>query len=203
MPTGSFSPLTGADVWSLLRPSSHPWKGTMTYTIRQLMKDPAYREYMKRIPPRDDAFNQSDQWRLWVNVPGTNRWMTAQYATYRDVWPVFVRQLRDGNEPTITARRTFYAPPGEFYKVKVKLARPTPSGTTHRIEQRWRQTFAWEDMRDEWCGRCRRPVRFQPLFETHHALKKFPVVCDEDNVRCPICGIRRVAQPSLQNMVRM
>lgn len=171
--------------------------------MRELMDDPIYRAYLKRLPPRDDAFNQADQWRLWVRVTGTDKWLTQQYATYRDAWPVFVKQFRAGNDPTIVSRRTFYAPPGEFYKVRVKRATPTPSGETHKIEQRWRQLFNWSPLDGEWCGRCRRPVKFQPLFETHHALSRFPVVADEDNMRCPICGIRKSAFDPIEKMVRM
>lgn len=173
----------------------------MTISIRQLMDDPIYRAYMKKVPPVE-KHNANPAWQLWVNPEG-NRWLTATYQTYRDAWPTFTGQFKQGREATLTSRRVFYAPPGEFKVVKVKLARPTPSGTTHRIEERWRQTFFWDDYRAEWCGRCRRPVTFRPLFETHHALKRWPVVSDEDNMRCPICGIRRSAQPSIDQMVKL
>lgn len=171
------------------------------------MDDPIYRAYMKRIPLRDDTFNQSDPWRLWVHT-ATNTWLTAQYGSYRDAWPVFVAHLKKGNDPTITSRRTFYAPPGEWYKVKVRKQRkPTPADPSTsfvKIEDRWRQLFFWDDHFLEWCARCRRPVRFESLFETHHALKQFPVVSDEDNIRCPLCGIRRSALPgSYDQMVRV
>jgi hypothetical protein len=173
-------------------------------TMRQLMTDPIYRAYMKKVPPKD--FNPQPAWVLWVN-PSDNRWLTGMYQEYRQVWPIFIGQFRLGREATITSRRTFYAPPGEWYKVRAKLTTPrvSPSGvkTTHRIEDRWRQTFHWNDYRAEWCGRCRRPVEFRPLFETHHALKRWPVISDEDNMRCPICGIRRSAQPPLDQMVRL
>jgi DNA-directed RNA polymerase subunit RPC12/RpoP len=175
-------------------------------TMRQLMDDPIYRAYMKKVPPVD-GFNPNPAWQIWVEEDN-RRWLTATFATYAEVWPVFVKRYRyKMGDPTITSRRTFYAPPGEWYKVRVKLSTPrvSPSGvkTTHRIEDRWRQTFHWNDYRAEWCGRCRRPVEFRPLFETHHALKRFPVISDEDNIRCPICGIRRSAQPSHDLMVRL
>ena len=105
----------------------------------------------------------------------------------------------EGYDPTITSRRVFYAPPGEWYNVKVRLNKPTPSGKTHRIETRWRQLFFW-DTGLEWCGRCRRPVYWMPLFADHHALKRYPAVSEEDNRRCTICGIRRVAMPPIVQM---
>lgn len=180
----------------------------MIISIKELMSDPIYRAYMKKAPA-PDAHNPNPAWQLWVNPEG-NRWLTATYQEYRDGWPMFVTQFKQGREVTLVSRRTFYAPPGEWRTVKVRLDRPrvnqtTGKVTTHRIEQRWRQTFKWDllDPRAEWCGRCRRPVQFRPLFETHHALKRFPVVSDEDNMRCPICGIRRTAQPHLDQMVRL
>lgn len=169
-------------------------------SIRELMNDPIYRAYMKKVPPNTQPHNRTPAWRIWVQSD-TRAWLTKQ-GTYQELWPVFVRFLRNGNDVTLTNVRAFYAPPGEWYLQKVR--RPTPQDPKRIVvEDRWRQVFSWKDPFAEWCGRCRRPVQFRPLFETHHALKRFPVVCDEDNVRCPICGIRRAAQPSLDQMVRL
>lgn len=176
-------------------------------TMRELMNDPVYRAYVKRVPINAQPHNTSPAYRLWVHT-AAGSWLTKQ-GTYQDLWPVFVRFYRENNaEPTITSLRTFYAPPGEWRKVRVRLDKPrlnaaTGELTTHRVEERWRQTFHWDDYRAEWCGRCRRPVQFIPLFETHHALKRWPVVSDEDNIRCPICGIRRSAQPPISHMVKL
>jgi DNA-directed RNA polymerase subunit RPC12/RpoP len=148
-------------------------------------------------------------WKLWVRR-SDGVWLTRDYADYRSAWPVFIKQLKTpGTDATIVSKRTFYAPPGEYRKVKVRLARAivnsaTGELTTHRVEERWRDTFDWDriDPRHEWCGRCRRPVVFQPLFSDHHALRRFPALTEDDNIRCPICGIRRVAQPPRNQMVR-
>lgn len=173
--------------------------------MHELMEDPIYRAYMKKAPAT--PANPNPAWQLWVEQD--NRWLTGTFHSYAQVWPVFVKHFRARTgDPTITSRRTFFAPPGEYYKVRVKLATPVwrvkeGQPVTHVIEERWRQTFTWPDAFAEWCGRCRRPVRFEPLFETHHALKRMPVVSDEENIRCPVCGIRRSAQPRLENMVRL
>lgn len=171
------------------------------------MDDPAYRAYMKTIPLFNAANDHGKPWQLWVSA-GQGKWLTANFTTYRDVWAAFVKRYKlEGNDPTITSRRVFYAPPGEFYKMKVMAARrPTPgdpSTTQLKIETRWRQTFFWDDVRLRWCGRCRRPVSWQPLFSDHHALRRFPAVTEDDNVRCLICGIRASAQPSIDNMEKM
>lgn len=181
-------------------------------TMRQLMDDPVYRAYVKRMPPQHPANDMpGDPWQVWVNR-GNGRWGTVLKSTYADAWAVFVHHYRasaeDHRDVSLVARRVFYAPPGEWYKVKVKRPRrptPTDPNTSHVvIETRWRRTFVWdrEDM-FQWCGRCRRPTLWQILPETHHAIRRLPVVTtDGDRRRCNICGIRAVALPHVDQMTR-
>jgi hypothetical protein len=172
-------------------------------TMRNLMEDPLFRAYMKRVPPRHQANLTGEPWQLWVRSEG-GKWLTRTYTSYQEVWPIFVSRFRlPDQDPTITSRRLFYAPPGEWYTVKVRLSKPTPSGTTHRVEQRWRQLFFWDGSDLNWCGRCRRPVFWQPLHSQHHALRRMPAVTEEDNYRCGICGIRWIATPSIEQMTKM
>jgi hypothetical protein len=173
--------------------------------MHTLMSDPMYRAYMKRVPATPHSFNTSGEpWQVWVETPD-HKWRTKNFATYQEVWPVWVKYFRmDGYDPTITSRRVFYAPPGEYYKVKVrKPRRPTPDNAATIkivIEERWRQLFFWDGMDLEWCGRCRRPVYWLPLFADHHALKRYPAISEEDNRRCTICGIRKIAMPPIAQM---
>lgn len=177
-------------------------------SMHTLMDDPLFRAYMKKVPAQRHANNNGEPWQLWVDR-GQGRWGTTLRKTYPDVWKVFLHHYRagDGRDVTIVSRRVFYAPPGEWYRQKVRRQRrPTPDNkaTSHIvIEDRWRQTFFWEGLDLHWCGRCRRPVIWMPLFETHHALRRMPAVTDQDNYRCIICGIRWCAQPSLADMVKM
>lgn len=198
----------------MMMPLTTPREGTTmpprltVPSIHALMDDPIFRAYMKRVPPATHANNGGEPWQIWVRTV-SSKWLTRTYPTYRDVWPVFIAKFRDTVDTadvTITSRRVFYAPPGEWYKVKVrKPRRPTPddkSTTRIVVEDRWRRLFHW-DTGLEWCGRCRRPVYWQPLFTTHHALRRMPAVTEDDNLRCIICGIRWVAMPRISEMVRM
>jgi hypothetical protein len=180
-------------------------------TMHELMTDPVYRTYMKTMPPAHPANTHGKPWQLWLRR-SDGVWMTKQYPTYREAWPVFVKHYRTmpdypGLDITVTSRRVFYAPPGEWYRVKVRRPRrPTPAdpSTSHVvIETRWRQTFHWDGVGLEWCGRCRRPTFWKALPSTHHALRRMPAVSTEDNERCVICGIRRVGQPHIDQMVRL
>jgi hypothetical protein len=173
------------------------------------MDDPQFRAYMKRMPPTHPANTHGEPWQIWVETPA-HKWQTKTYPTYRDIWPMFVRKLRAPEEAvdvTITSRRVFYAPPGEWYRQKVRKPRkPTPDNkaTSHIVvEDRWRQTWFWDGSDLHWCGRCRRPVYWMPLFSDHHALRRQPAVSDEDNYRCVLCGIRWIATPAMESMVRL
>lgn len=175
-------------------------------TMRSLMEDPLFRQYMRTTPRKLHAHATGQPWQLWVRDDG--RWLTRTYASYREVWPIFVSRLKTpGQDPTITSRRVFYAPPGEWYYQKVrKPRRPTPDNPATSqivVETRWRQLFHWDGVDLHWCGRCRRPSYWMPLFSNHHALRKMPAVTEEDNYRCIICGIRWIATPTIDQMVRM
>lgn len=177
-----------------------------------LLEDPTFRSYMKRVPPAHHALSYGEPWQLWFRRHD-GVWLTRTYASYRDVWPVFVKRVKfihdyPGQDVTITSRRLFYAPPGEYYRVKVRRPRrPTPdnpSTTKVVVEERWRQTFFWDDIRLRWCGRCRRPVYWAPLHSGHHALRRQPAISTDGNPeRCFICGIRSDAMPDVDQMVRI
>jgi hypothetical protein len=175
--------------------------------MASLMDDPAYRAYMKTVPITTPQLAHGEPWQLWLRREDDGKWLTRRYTSYREVWPVFVAKFRDpAYDPTITSRRVFFAPPGEWYDVRVKKPRkPTPADKRTTVvvtETRWRQTFFWDGYDLEWCGRCRRPVFWQALWPGHHAIRLMPAMTTEDNVRCVICGIRRIAMPPIDQMVR-
>lgn len=194
----------------MLRPSITPGETVPTTPtpMRALMDDPIFRAYMKQIPSLPPALRTGDPWQVWVHR-GEGRWGTALRSTYRDAWTTFLHHYRadDHRDVTLVSRRVFYAPPGEWYKVKVRIKRrPTPDNpatSQFRVENRWRQTFYWDAVDLHWCGRCRRPTYWMPLFADHHALRKYPAVSDEDNYRCIVCGIRWVATPAIDQMVKV
>ncbi|MET0416524.1 MAG: hypothetical protein ABW022_10945 [Actinoplanes sp.] len=175
--------------------------------MKQLLDDPIYRAYMKRAPANREPHNPAPAWQLWVET-AEHKWLTKTYASYVDGWRAGVARYRLGDDFTLTSRRVFYAPPGEWYRVKVRRQKAyvnpsTGEVRTHDVQTRWRQTWFWDDLNLNWCGRCRRPVVWMPLFSFHHALKRLPAVTEEDNYRCIICGIRWIAQPDISQMVKM
>lgn len=169
-------------------------------TMRQLLDDPVFRSYMRRPPQLPVVLRHGNPWQLWVRtIRGT--WKTGQMPTYADAWRATARRVRDDEDAAdvcLVSRRVFFGPPGQWESYKVRI---TEKGKSSRIETRWRwvHTFHWEPGL-EWCGRCRRPSRFLPLPNTHHALRRAPAVSGEDNERCMFCGIRWVAMPDIDRM---
>lgn len=173
-------------------------------TIHNLMSDPLYRQYMKRMPARHQANATGNPWQLWVDR-GEGRWGTAFKPTYPDAWTAFLHHYRadDGRDVTLVSRRLFYAPPGEWYRVKIRRNPTANDPSPWKLEWRWRQLFWWDEIDLAWCGRCRRPTYWMPLFENHHALRRMPAISPEDNQRCTICGIRWIATPSIAQMIKI
>ena len=177
--------------------------------MRALMEDPLFRQYMKITPRLPSALRTGNPYQLWVDRGG--KWGTTLRSSYADAWKVFVHHYKasrdDHRDVTLVSRRVFFAPPGEWYRVKTKVPRrPTPDNKQNwqwKLDWRWRQLFFWDDTDLHWCGRCRRPVFWLPLFESHHALRKAPAIAEDDNIRCNICGIRWIAMPSAEQMVKM
>lgn len=173
-------------------------------TLRELLDMPAFRSYMRKPPPLPAPLRHGNPWQVWVRTTrGT--WKTGQFPTYAQAWMTTARKVRkdpDTSDVSLVSRRVFYAPPGEWesYKVRVK----GKGEVKPHIETRWRwlTTIEWDAGLD-WCGRCRRPSRFMPLHEGHHALRRAPVIAPDDNLRCMFCGIRWVAQPDISQMNRI
>lgn len=172
-------------------------------TMRSLMDDAVYRAYMRKVPPHHPANTHGDPWQLWLRT-SEGRWKTGRYPGYRDVWPTFTTALRSPQaaDVCIVSRRVWYAPPGKYEKYRARVT-DRKTQTTSIVERtRWVTTFAW-DASLSWCGRCRRPSHWMPLFSDHHALKRQPAVTTLDNLRCVYCGVRWIAQPELSEMERI
>lgn len=175
-------------------------------TIFDLLDDPVYRAYMKRVPTAHFSLSYGQPWQVWARTED-GRWLTRKFDTYAAAWNVLVKYYRRRGEIgdiALVSRRLFYGPPGEWRKVKVKRANKTPVGQPltfrYDIEERWYPTFAW-DAGLEWCGRCRRPTTFRKLWPDHHALRRQPCLStDDDPVRCTYCGVRRTATPDISTM---
>jgi hypothetical protein len=180
--------------------------------IRSLMEDPIYRAYM-RTPPDPyviyagttrphPALTMGEPWQVWVQV-GDTKWKTGRFTSYADAFNMMARAVKANVlDAVLVSRRVFFPPPGEWEEYKVRVRDPRTKGIRIEVRERWVQTFHWDDIRLEWCPRCRRPSEFRRLHWTHHALRSQPCLTDDDPYRCMYCGIRRAAVPDIATLVR-
>lgn len=174
-------------------------------TIRDLMDDPVYRSYM-RTPPvtiGNPSLTFGQPWQIWVQTRD-DRWKTGRFSTYPQAFNMMARAVKAPNasDVALVSRRVFFPPPGVWEQYKVKVRRRDGS-VVIETRERWVQTFIFDDIRFEWCPRCRRPTEFRWLHWTHHALRQQPCLTEDDPHRCMYCGIRRVAVPDINALVRM
>ena len=181
-------------------------------TIRDLLDDTIYRAYVRQVPARTvtyagvtrphPAFTFPGAWGVWARTEA-GRWRTGTFDAYPDAWRTTVKAYRNPDiaDVALVSRRVFYGPPGEWYKVRVKVPPRQGQPATTRIEERWRVTFHW-DSGLEWCARCRRPSAFRNLTPDHHALRH-AIAISEDNGggRCVFCGIRSAALPDIDTLI--
>src|SRR5688500_13269327 len=132
-------------------------------TLNNLLEDPVYRAYVKRVPFLPENLRHGSPWAVWAQRTN-GRWAGGMFATYADAWRVVVKAVRSENvrDVALVSRRWLFSAP---------------------------EGFVWDDRTFEWCGRCRRPTTFVTQY-THHALKGVPL-SEEDPRRCYYCGVRK------------
>lgn len=148
-------------------------------TIRELLRDPVYRTYVKKTPvmPAHHMF----PWQVWGLTTAKGTWKTKRYPTYREALDQMIAMLKAPGttghkfaDVAITSLPVFYAPPAKLQ---------------------------WSPFLD-WCSRCRRPTSFSSYDDetTHHALRHRIALTEDLPHRCVYCGIRKVAMPSYSGL---
>lgn len=168
-------------------------------TIRDLMDDEVFREYMTTPPPLEQEhrlLQLPGAWRIWVKTTDA-RWKTRLHDTYTGALTQMTGLLArtEVDDVCITSRRVFFGPPGTWKKFKQRVPARGTIPAQVKIVEKWVPTFAWDDAYFSWCARCRRPSSFRELYADHHAIRLQAIVTAEDNVRCVYCGIRALALP--------
>lgn len=138
-------------------------------TIHELMDNPLYVSYLRKIPRIPANIAHGNPWMLVSRIvtdDGRNGWTIKYFETYRDMWPVFVSRFKNPRylDLSLVSRRKFFTPP---------------------------QHLVWDPSYD-WCPRCRRPSTFIEK-PKHHALKGIDYRTTEEPFVCYYCGIRWAA----------
>lgn len=158
-------------------------------TIRELLRDPQFREYFTKPPKLPDIYTPERMpWKLYVLKKGETKWRAKRFGTYKDAFEGFKKMLPLIENASINCPTLGFMPPIRNVRVKGKY-RVVQGGHKKQVIK----TIVWglkgvQDEEHHWCSHCRRPTIFR--FATSRIMVKdgFTIPADEPAMRCVICG---------------
>lgn len=142
--------------------------------MRELLKDPLYRQYFLTAPRLPYKLASPNPWRLWVDLG------------VEDDEGYYIPDFRKKDFPTFKEAFVYIKPRIKFIGDKL-----TDFAISSRIigfvAPRSVRALYSDDY--QWCIMCRRPTLFEP-YDTHHALKNSLHRYFTDMPVCMFCGSR-------------
>jgi len=172
--------------------------------MSELLKDPAYRRFITRLPEVPTPANNkvlSPMWVVYVRLKPDSPWKRKSFRSYKKAFKFFNKARKVGvYDLAINNKRIYYDPPSRFVRIKGKFVIGSDGvkrQATKLVE--WKPRLSAEDADHEWCGYCRRPVEFK-YYNKHAAIKRpdslWDIPLDNSVRRCCICGAsERIAIP--------
>lgn len=132
-------------------------------TMRELLADPIYRPYLLKTPRLPVGCQSSLPWRVW-GLRTDDKWAGKEFPEYREAFELVKTMIKDDRyvDVAIICKPTEFGPPAGFQIPPLM----------------------------DWCGRCRRPTVFRRTYN-HHAMRKWPVIANDDPLRCYYCAARQ------------
>jgi len=162
-------------------------------TMRELLKDPIYKQWLKKMPSIGAAICPSGKpWRVWVQKRQGGNWARGDFETYRQAYDFMRWHLGLGvHDVALTCKIKEFRPPVVTDKSLPKRVIKVKGGPDRFV---WRKRYhipaqIGQNPLHEWCTYCRRPTIFT-YFTRHHS---HPQRVNGNERRCAICGIRLVA----------
>jgi len=156
--------------------------------MRELLRDPQYREYLKTPPPEPKPYWDRPLWQVYIQEEAGKPWSRYTKLTYKQAWKIFVRAINAGAmDGCIRHPALSFDPPTKIVRIKGKYK---IDGKGRKIqvtrEVRWKAPISPDDEDHRWCRFCRRPT----VFRYYRKHKGFPpgFQIDPDILRCCICG---------------
>lgn len=156
--------------------------GAVRVTLRELIKDPIYREWLKK-PPALTVVGNSPPWRVFTKeeVEGNN-WETEDFDDYSLAYRFVAKNIKELYDAVINSKRQAYRPPVVRKVIngipKRRLHLPTPETDAYVLKEQHKHV---------WCPYCRRPTLFL-WYKKHHAMNG--AVLSPHDRRCHVCGVR-------------
>lgn len=167
-------------------------------TIRELLKDPHYKEFFCTVPVIPDHYNREDNkpWRLIIQLKGERHWRTKRYKTYREAFKAFRKVLPKVNDATINSPALDFQPPLKVVRVRGQFFTSAKGKKTQKTKSVfWKPTLPINEHEEHnWCPYCRRPSVFDRM-DSHPLLSTRTlggVGIDPSLFRCTICGASEI-----------
>lgn len=158
-------------------------------TLKELLRDPQYREYFKQVPELPEHYRpETLPWKLLVLKEGESAWRSKRYGTYRDAFDGLKKMLPVVTNAAINCPPLGFMPPIKNFKVKGKFV----GNGTHRkpliVTKVWTPRIEADMEQHHWCPHCRRPSIFRFAILKRPAHNGYAAVSGEPVERCIICG---------------
>lgn len=142
---------------------------TFQVTLRELVKDPVYRQWLKTEPV--GGFPSYVKFRIYVQVERDGRWAKKDFDDFKSAYNFIARNLSHWYDAALNTRSYMCRPP--VVRVEGKRAYYAPMLTLEG---------------HKWCPLCRRPTVFT-RFANHHAFSHTNFKPLPFKPRCSICGV--------------
>lgn len=145
---------------------------TEQVTLRQLVGDPIYRQWLKTPPV--GGFPKYTKFKVYVQREKNGPWARRSFDNFRDAYEFLAKHLKKWHDAALVATNYASRPPVVRVNGKRRYYAPMLEMTGH-----------------DWCPYCRRPTVFGH-FSQHHAFPPHlkPLAFKR---RCGVCGIADTA----------
>lgn len=159
-------------------------------TIRELLRDPQFRDYFTKVPTLPDHYTPDKlPWKLLVQKHGETRWRAKRFGTYRDAFDGFKKMLPLIDNAAINNPALSFMPPLRTVRVKGKtvMVRGKVKPVIKTII--WKPRLEADMANHNWCPYCRRPSIFKyASLPARRTPEGFVIPASEPAMRCCICG---------------
>jgi len=152
--------------------------------LHDLLSFDVYRKYLRTIPimPNVPLVNP---WQVWGRKADNSGWASKCCQDYPQAFGVLKKLYTSHqySDIALVSRSVLFIEPGKrIWHGK---------GANAYVEFTPEFLGCWDRHQFEWCKRCRRPTTFEKYPITHRALRKAPVLSEDNPLRCYYCGARQ------------
>lgn len=155
-------------------------------TIQELLRDPEYREYFKKVPKLPPHIMRAGKpWKLMVLKKGESVWRSKRFNTYADAFAGLKKMLPSLENAAINCPSVGFMPPVKNFKLKKR----DRWGNVLLVTKAWQPPIT-DDMEPHyWCPHCRRPSVFRIAVPKSTRMgETYFTPTPEPALRCMICG---------------